>query len=83
MIGGCVVEGVHGREVHAWQGGMWGGSCVVEGYMHGKGGMHGNGGGAIVAGMCVWQVVVHAGEMATEAGSTHPTGIHSCCSCFL
>ena len=26
---------------------------------------------------------VHAGETATEAGGTHPTGMHSCCFCSL
>ena len=35
-----------------------------RGSVHGRGGMHGGG--------------VHAGEMATEAGGTHPTGMHSC-----
>ena len=25
---------------------------------------------------------VHAGEMAIEAGATHPTGIHSCYLCY-
>ena len=33
------------------------------------GGMHGRG--------CVCQRGMCAGEMATEAGGTHPTGIHS------
>ena len=39
------------------------GACVAGG-MHGKGHM--------------WQEGVHAGEMATEVGGTHPTGMHSC-----
>ena len=34
------------------------------------GGMHGRG--------HMWQEGVHAGEMATEVGGTHPTGMHSC-----
>ena len=79
---------------HAWQGCMCGmgcawGVCMAGGHawcgcmaggMHG-GGMHGR--GACVAGDvhgrgCVWQGVMQAGEMATEAGGTHPTGMHSC-----
>ena len=45
--------------------------------MHGKGeGVHGKRGG--VFGWHVWQGGMHAGEMATEAGGTHPTGMHSC-----
>ena len=59
---------------HAWQGGMHGGgqgACIVGGCawwgwgvgVHG--GLHGRG-------ACV------AGEMATSAGGTHPTGMHSC-----
>ena len=43
-----------------------GGMCVAVG-MYGKG-MHGRG---------WWQGGMHAGEMATEAGSTHPTEMHS------
>ena len=34
------------------------------------GGVHGRGHS--------WQGGVHAGETATEAGGTHPTGMHSC-----
>ena len=64
------------------------GACVAKGEhvwqrgdMYGRGGcmaesMHGNGG-------------LHVGGMATEVGSTHPTGTHYCslefwwrCSCF-
>ena len=41
--------------------------------MHGKGGMHG-GGGVHGGGACV------EGEMATTAGGTRPTGMHSCLS---
>ena len=61
---------------HVWKGGvhggghMWQGACVAGG-MHGRGacvvgGMHGRGGGGCMA-----------GKMATAAGSTHPTGMHS------
>ena len=44
--------------------------------------MHGQ--GCVCGGwdMCgerhAWQGVCVAGEMATEAGGTHPTGMHSC-----
>ena len=34
------------------------------------GGMRGKGGGGL-----------HAGETATEAGGTYPTGMHSCLTC--
>ena len=50
-------------------GGMLGeGGHVWQGGMHGKGGVHGRGGGGSYV----------AGEMATNVGSTHPTGMHSC-----
>ena len=49
------------------------------GGMHGRGvrimgGMHG--GGCVAGG--AWQGGLHAGETATEAGGTHPPGMHSC-----
>ena len=55
---------------HAWQG-----VCVV-GVMHGRGrvwqgGMYGRG-GVHGRGACM------AGETATAADGTHPTGMHSC-----
>ena len=63
---------------HAWQGGMhWGGM--------GGGGCGVGGIGCSWQGGCTWQGGVHgrgacvAGEMATAAGDTHPTGMHSCC----
>ena len=63
------------------KGGMHGG-----GGMCGDGGMHGKGGHAWQGGMCgrgacmaegrhAWQGGMQAGEMATEAGGMHPTGI--------
>ena len=81
--GVCMVKGsMHGEEggVHgndkrgacvakgcAW----WGGACMAGG-MLGRG--HAWQRGAYMAkGACV-----HVGETATEAGSTHPTGMHSC-----
>ena len=36
------------------------------------------GGGVCMARGHAWQGGVHAGEMATEAGGTYPTGMHSC-----
>ena len=51
---------------------------IVVGGVHGRGGMRGegmHGGGTCMAGgghVCV------IGETATAAGSTHPTGMHSC-----
>ena len=64
---GCI----HGRE-HAWQWGAcmaegcaWQGACVTEGGMHGSR-------ACVLGGTCV------AGETATAAGGTQPTGMHSC-----
>ena len=55
--------------------------CAWQGGMHGMGGMHGNGacmaGGVHVRGHA-WQGVCLAGETATAADSTHPTGMHPC-----
>ena len=45
------------------------GVCVVVGTCVARG-MHGRG--------HAWQGACVAGEMATEAGGTHPTGMHSC-----
>ena len=55
-----------------------GGGCTQTVGMHGWGG---------VVGVCMsgimhgrrWHVWC-AGEMTTEVGSTHPTGMHSCCN---
>ena len=69
----CIVGG----RGHAWQGDVhsrrdaWQGACMV--------------GGACMAGVHVVVVgggaCMVAGEMATEAGGTHITGMHSCSSC--
>ena len=50
---------------HAWQGACMAGACMV---------------GVCMAGGHVWQGrgACMAGEMATAAGSTYPTGMHSC-----
>ena len=52
--------------------------------MHGEGhvwqeGMHGS--GCVVRGHA-WQGDMRAGETATEAGGTHPAGMHSCRKTF-
>ena len=66
-------------------------SVCPGGGMHGRGGMCGRGcawwlghvgacmgeGACMVGGACV-AGGVHAGETATDAGGTHPTGMHSC-----
>ena len=56
------------------------GVCMAGG-MHSEGAMRGRGAcmtreGAYVAGGCVG--AVHAGNTATEASGTHPTGTLSC-----
>ena len=58
------------------------------GAIHGKGGIHGRGhawqGASMVGWGHAWQEGMHgrglcvAGETAAAAGSTHPTGMHSC-----
>ena len=58
------------------------------GCVHSGGGIHGRGtcvaGGMCGSGVCVWQGgmcgqgVCMAGETATAADGTHPTGMHSC-----
>ena len=57
----------------------WQGVCMVGG-MHGRG-MHGK--GACMARGHAWWGSCMAGETVTAAGSTHPTGMHSCplCGC--
>ena len=53
-----------GGGMHAREGHAWQGACVA-------GSMHGREGVSVVG-------VVRAGDTATEAGDTHPTGMHSC-----
>ena len=87
--GACVVKrGMHGKRRVC----MAKGACIVNGEctweyvwqkggMHGKGGIHGRG-ACVTRGMYgrghAWQEGMHAGEKVTEAGGTHPTGMHSC-----
>ena len=55
--------GMHGEGWrHAWQ---RGGACMLQGGVCGEGAYMAGGG-------------MRAGERATEAGGTHPTGMHSC-----
>ena len=74
---------------HAWQGGIHGkGACVVGGCAW-QGSVHGR--GMCVVGVCGRRACiaggmhgmegVHPGEMATEAGGMHPTGMHPCWRC--
>ena len=72
---------------HVWQGGIhgrgytWWGDMGCEGVCV-AGGVHGGVGVCVARGVCmagdmhgrghVWQGDMHAGEMATEAGGTHP-----------
>ena len=76
---------------HAWRGAcMAGGECMVGvalGHAWWGGGVHGGGacmvGVCIVGGMhgrgvCMVGEPCAAGETATAAGGTHPTGMHSC-----
>ena len=65
----CPQGGEHGGGVH-WGYTWWG----VAGGVHGRGM---RGWGAYVVG-----VVCMAGETATVAGGTHPTGMHSCLNLF-
>ena len=89
MEGGgmCGGGGMHVAEGHVWHGGdaWWGmfgevsvfggasvfggGACMAGGGVHGRAGD-------------VWHGGVRAGETTTEAGGTHPTGIHSCFHSF-
>ena len=32
---------------------------------------------------CAWQGGICTGEMASEVGSTHPTGMHSCSTMYM
>ena len=74
-----MVGGAHGRCVH-----MAGGMCMAGG-VHGRGacvaGGHAWWGDSVVGGQDggghMWQGVCMAGETATAAGGTHPTGMHS------
>ena len=75
-VGGICGQGVHGGG-HAWCGGMHGGrtcmvgqACMVEVSSIVVGGYACQG--------CAWQGICMAGETASAAHGTHPTGMHSC-----
>ena len=59
---GCISGGVHGRS-HVWQGACMAGGILDRG--------HAWWGACMMGGKS-------AGETVTEAGSRHPTGMHSC-----
>ena len=63
LQGVCVAGGMHGRVV-----------CMVGACITGGSPLQ----GVCVAGGHAWQRPCMAGEMATAAGVTHPTGMHSC-----
>ena len=70
--GTCVVRGAS----------MVGAMCAGGHVCQGQGGIHGRecmagGRGGVWQGACMVGDV-NAGETATEAGSKHPTGMHSC-----
>ena len=62
-----------GGGTHAGKAGMYGGGGHAWRGC-GRGDMHHKGGVCVVGGACV------AGETATAADGTHPTGMHSCFS---
>ena len=53
---------------HGWQGACVAGGCAFQGVCTVRGGK----------GACMAGEGGMAGETVTEAGSTHPTGMHSC-----
>ena len=74
-VQGCMGHSVH--RGHAWQG-HGRGACMAGG-MHGKGAYVAR--RACVAGVMFGRgEACVAGEMATAADGTHPTGMHSCIS---
>ena len=86
--GECVARGIQAQEgMHGWgvcvaRGGhAWPVVCMAGG-MHGEGDMHGRE-GMVKGGMHGKGVACMAGEAPTVAGSTHPTGMHSCCLNFF
>ena len=84
----CIAGGVgmHGRGCVHGRGRVWhgGGACTAGEAWHACRGC-----GHAWQGLCAWQGACvargggcMAGEMATAAGSTHPTGMHSCLHLF-
>ena len=79
-----MVVGMHGGGT-CLAGGHARGVCMVGLYL--AGGMHGKGhvcqGACMVGGGMCGRGACMAGEMATAADGTYPTGMHSCFSFFL
>ena len=69
------VGGVHGGG-HAWLVGVHGQGVCVAGECAWWGSVHGR--GCAWLRRCAWQGECVAGETATAADGTHPTGMHSC-----
>ena len=68
--GACMAGGMHGKG-HAWQGGVHGkGVCMAVGNAWQAGGVHGR-----YYKICRYYEIRWYGQWA---GSTHPTGMHSC-----
>ena len=74
MWWGCVAGGACMAGGCTWHRGCaWQGRACVAGGVHGRGACVARGGG-----MCGRVCTCVTGEMATAAGSMHPTGMHSC-----
>ena len=78
LRGGVHGRGMHGRGVHG-RGTCMAGGHAWQGDKHGRG--HAWQGGHVWWGLCMVGVGV-AGETATAADGTHPTGMHSCFKYF-
>ena len=65
---------------HMWQGGVHGREACMAGGVHGRGGHAWKREGE---GVCMAGGACMTGEMATTAGSMHPTGMHSCSTIIL
>ena len=73
-LGGCLVWGPWSRGGCAWSGGVPGPGCLLRG-VPGLGG---------VPALGVSGLERPGGDplMATAVGGTHPTGMHSCLTCY-
>ena len=83
MVGGHTWQGVCMAGGHVWQGGVHGGGVCMLGGVCGReacvvGDMHGRG-------LCMPHTLPLAlRDMVSQCvGSTHPTGMHSCCFIFF
>ena len=79
QISVCFVQ----NGLHDWGGRAWhgkGGPCVAKrrrAWQRGRGVVHGRR-ACMEEGACMTRGNLPAGETTTEAGGTHPTGMHSC-----